>query len=229
MIVRLRNLSARAPGATDLQAVAALLIECDVAESGIIGPTEEDVHCLWQTAGFNLKTDAWVITTNRGHIVGYADVRRDQHEQFVTLLRVHPGYRGRGIGTLLIWLVEERARQLLRSMDTAHRVTLSCVVSDLDEAARHLLDRENYTQVRHFWRLVIEMDQVAMQAREEAYQRGKLKVDLIVDSHNTAGTMQLPTHSGNYVARQYNVYEKVLQAGKELQARDMFYVQCATA
>ncbi|HEV2654176.1 MAG TPA: GNAT family N-acetyltransferase, partial [Ktedonobacteraceae bacterium] len=155
MIVRLHNLAARPPAMSDLKAVTALMVACDLAESGIAEPVEEDVRRSWQEASFNLKTDAWVIVTNRGHIVGYAEVRRAGEQQLTSLLRVHPDYLGRGIGTLLVWLTEERSRQLLHSMARDLRVTLTTVVSNLNSRAQHLFEREGYAPSRHFWRLMI--------------------------------------------------------------------------
>ena len=89
-------------------------------------------------------------------------------------------------------------------------------VSHVNEPARRLLEREGYTQVRHFWRLVIKMDEVPSESFEEFYQHGQLKVDLVVDAQNLVGTTQLHKRTGMYVARQYNVYEKVLRVGQEL-------------
>ncbi len=217
MIVRLHNLSARPPVLSDLKAVTALMVACDLAESGVADPAEEDVRSSWQEAGFTLKTDAWVIVTNRGRIVGYAEVRRSGEQQLTSLLRVHPDYLGRGIGTLLVWLAEERSRQLLHTMPHDLRVTLTTVVSNLNQRAQHLFEREGYTLSRHFWRLVIQVEDVLEQSLDELHRHGKLKVDLVIDAQNLMGTTQMATRTGMYVARQFDVYEKELRAGAELQ------------
>ncbi len=229
MIVRLHNLSARSPVMADLKSVTELMITCDIAESGITDPTEEDVRNAWQTPNFNLRTDAWVIVTRKGQIVGYADVRRGEHEQLASSLRVHPDYRGRGIGTLLIWLVEERARQLIDDMPSDARITLISTVSSFNQVAHRLLEREGYTLVRSFWRPLIEMDEMADQSQAPVALLNKIKVDLVVDSRNMKGTMQLPRRTGIYVARQYDVYEKELRAGGELVEGETLNMQCATA
>ena len=49
--------------------------------------------------------------------------------------------RGRGIGTLLVRLAEERARHNIRKARPGARVTLSSTVSSLNEVARQLLER----------------------------------------------------------------------------------------
>lgn len=213
MIVRLQNLSARPPKETDLEAVTALLIVCDMAESGISDFTKEDVREIWQTPGFSLKNDSWVITTYKGQIVGYADVRQGRYGQFATTTLVHPNYRGRGIGTLLTWLVEERARQLAYELPADMRVTLSNSISCLDIGARQLLEREGYTQARSYWRLVIELDESGCAPDNQREQPGKLKVNLMIDPHTTLATARAKRRTGLYIARQYDVFEKVLRIG----------------
>lgn len=223
MIVRLHNLSARSPGMADLEAITALIRLCDLNESGISDYREEDMQHAWQTQDFNLKTDAWVIVTNKGQLVGYADVRQNESTQFLALIRVHPDYRGRGIGTLLIWLTEKRARQLTRRVPPGRRVTLNSTVNNLNQGARELLEREGYRPVRTFLRLVIDMESVP--ASKEAYQQGKIRIDLVVDAQHAAGAAQLREHDGLYVACLYDVYEKELRAGVELCPNQAFSPQ----
>ena len=81
-----------------------------------------------------------------------------------------------------------------------------------NEVARQLLEREGYAPVRKFWRIVIEMDESV----SKSYQRGKLKVDLDLDSHRLAGANKAYEREGLYVVRQYHTYEKELRAGERL-------------
>ncbi len=215
MIVRLHNLSARAPVLDDLRAVVELMIACEIAEpSGeSVEAIEEDIRSAWKAGGFNLKVDAWVIVTTKEQIVGYADVRQSENGQFTMLLRVHPDFRGRGIGTLLLWMVEERARQLLRNVRNDLRVTLRSTLSSLNRTGCSLFEREGYTFAHRFWRIVIEMDEMSPGAFEEFAQRGRLKVDVVVDVQASAGPTQLQRRTGMYLVYQYEVYEKELRAG----------------
>ncbi|MBV8693965.1 MAG: GNAT family N-acetyltransferase [Chloroflexi bacterium] len=217
MIVRLHNLAARSSAMADLEAVTALLRVCDLSESGTSDYTEEDVQYAWQTQDFNLKTDAWVIVTRKGgQLVGYADVRQSEAGQFCVCIRVHPDYHGRGIGTLLIWLTEERARQLMKGISTGRRVTLSSTVSNFNQKAHKLLEREGYTLVHSFWRLMIDIESMPAYACREAHQQGKISIDLPVDGYDaTAGTTHLRERQKAYIAHLYNVYEKELRAKVE--------------
>jgi len=224
MIVRLHNLSARVPVLDDLRAVVDLMIACDSVEpvGESVETIEEDIRNAWQMNGFNLKTDAWVIVTNKEQIVGYADVRQNENGQFAMLLRVHPDFRGRGIGTLLLWMVEERARQLLQNVGGDLRVSLRSTLSSLNQVGRSLFEREGYAVTHRFWRIVIEVDEMPQQSFEELSQRGRLKVDVMVDSQASLGPTQLQRRTGMYMVYQYEVYEKGLRAGKGMQqAEDM--------
>lgn len=226
MIVRLHNLSARFPRMEDVQAVTTLMIQCDSAEFGIADPMEEDVQKNWQALGFDLKTDAWVIVTRAGQTVGYGEVRQSEEAQLSFAIYVHPDYRGRGIGTLLIWLVEDRARQMARRLQSEQPVTLSIAISSFNQAAQRLLERERYTQERHFWRLLVDMDEAVVAEANGGNEEGKIRVDLVVDAQNLMGATPLARRTGMYVARQYHVYEKVLHAGHTLMELEK---QCATA
>src|SRR2546427_266517 len=74
MAILLQNLLARAPRLNDLSDVTRLLIACDIIEDGMSDYTEEELLADWQRPGFNLDTDAWVIITNKGQLVGFAYV-----------------------------------------------------------------------------------------------------------------------------------------------------------
>src|SRR5215831_16347982 len=124
MAVLLKNLLARSPKMEDLVAINKLIAGCEIATYGRADNSLEDLASNWQQPGFNLATDARVIVTNKGQCVGFAEVWHRDYEQIFTFVCVHPEYRSRGIGTLVLRLVEERARQHLRNARPGARVTL---------------------------------------------------------------------------------------------------------
>ncbi len=224
MIVRLHKLAARQPAVSDLRMIAELMVACNVADTGILEPVEHELRVAWQAANFNVKCDAWVIVNNTQQIVGYAEVRHSEQAklgQLVAAVYVHPDYRGRGIGTLLTWLLENRARQIAATLPEYVRVTLSNTVCSLDHGAQALLEREGYTLLRHFWRFTIPMEE----AHSEPHN--KLKVDLVVAAHDLMSLT--PARTGMYHARQYAVYEKVIQAEKNLQEANLLELEYCTA
>ncbi len=169
----------------------------------------EDLTSNWQKSEFNLATDAWVIVTNKGQLVGFACVWHRDYEQIYTFVCVHPEYRGRGIGTLLLRLAEERARQYARNACPGSRVTLNGTVSRVNEEAKRLFEREGYTPARQFWHIAVELDE----SSDQSLQHGKPEGGLDVESRRLVNATQLYDRDAVYVIRQYAIYEKELRAG----------------
>src|SRR6266566_8693670 len=212
MAVLLKNLLARSPKMEDMVTITELIRACDVDEYGLADSTMEDLASNWHWPGFNLATDAWVIVTNKGQPVGFACVWHRDYEQISTFVCVHPEYRSRGIGTLLLRLVEERARQHTRNARSGARVTLRATVSSVNEQAKRLFEREGYTPVRQFWRIAVRVDE----SLDKSNRHGEIKVDLDVDSQNMIGASQFYDRDAVYIIREYSIYEKELRAGEQL-------------
>ncbi len=206
--VFLSNLSARAPSTDDLEAVGELLSACAKAESDIQDYSREDLNLIWQHPQVQLQRDLWVIATRSEQIVGYAHVWPADSGRILLFACVHPVYRGRGIGTLLLRLAEMRARQRSREVEPDLRVTLEHTLNGTNAAARRLLEREGYTLVKHFWRVVVDMN-----ASEGEQRQGKFSFDLDVGAQPGVAS-RLSERSGLYVVRQYCVYEKELRTGR---------------
>jgi ribosomal protein S18 acetylase RimI-like enzyme len=212
MAVLLKNLLARAPKMEDLVAITELVAASDIAEYGIADSTMEDLASNWHQPGFNLAKDAWVIVTNKGQLVGFACVWHRDYEQISTFVCVHPEYRSRGIGTLLLRLVEERARQHVRNARPGTRVTLCGTVSSVNEQAKHLFEREGYIPIRKFWRIAVGPND----SIEKSSRYGDNKADLDVDSQRLVGASRLYDLDAIYIIREYDVFEKELRAGEHL-------------
>ncbi len=208
VIIRLHNLAVRVPTLADAHTVAELMIACDSAEAGVASSTAEAVLTGWQTTGFNLQTDAWIIVTREGEGGAYADVQyRNNGDtgEFVTLLRVHPRYRGRGVETFLLRLVEMRARQRMHALPCAQPVCISATLSSLDQQAREVFEQEGYELVRRFWRLGVAIEE------DGPVETIQPNVELVIDAHSLLDTAPAQRRTGMYTARQYEVYTKALR------------------
>jgi len=212
MAVLLKNLLARSPKMEDLVAITELVGVCDVDEYGLADSTMEDLVSYWHQPGFNLATDAWVIVTNKGQAVGFTCVWHKDYERIFTFLCVHPEYRGRGIGTLLLRLVEERARQHVRNARPGSQVTLCGTVSSLNEQAKRLFEREGYSALRTIWRIEVG----ANDSGEESTLHTVFKADLDIVSQRLVEATKLYDLDAIYIIREYEVYEKELRAGEKL-------------
>jgi GNAT superfamily N-acetyltransferase len=211
MAILLQNLLARAPSLNYLSDVTRLLIACDVVEDGMSDYTEEELFADWQRPGFSLDTDAWIISTYKGQLVGFADLWMCDCTKINMRVRVHPEFLGRGIGTLLLRLAEHRARQMLRQAPSDVRVVLHSAVSAGNQEAKDLLEQEGYTPVRQFWRMMIDADV----SEDGSYQQSRLKFDLYLGAQQLTGVSQ-QQRTGIYIARQYDIYEKELRPGEIL-------------
>ncbi len=212
MSVLLSNLVARTPTIEDFHAIAELVAACDIAEHGIAYSSTRDLASLWQHYSFHLESDAWVIVSARKQFVGFACIWHRDHEEFYTFICVHPQYRKRGIGTLLLRIAEQRARELMRHACPGARVSLRGMVSAKNAQARSLFEREGYLLIREFWRVTLELVESSEGSTSHA---GKFAIDLEIESGQLVGTTSLYDREGIYSVRQFVTYEKELRPADE--------------
>ena len=158
----LAGFTVRAPGMDDLEGVSAVITACDIADCGTADISLEEIRTVWQSPHFQLETDAYVVATPQGRIVGYGDVEDREHVRLYSFVHVHPEYWGRGIGTHLLRLTEARARQHILQARSGIRISLNNWIGGVNEAARRLLQQEGYTQIRHSWRMEIELGEAPL-------------------------------------------------------------------
>jgi len=151
----------RTAGWEDLEPVAQLILdECTAAGDPSIAVSADVLREEWKTPGFNLTTDAWVVTTEEGHVVGYEEFfNRYAHASLRGDGYVHPDYLGHGIGTTMLRVLEERAREEMKLAEPEHRVFIRNGLSTGDTAARELHEAEGYQPIRFFWRMEKNLDE----------------------------------------------------------------------
>jgi GNAT superfamily N-acetyltransferase len=189
---------------------------CSIADS-----TREDLLSNWQQADFHLANDAWVIVTTGGQIAGFACVWHKEYAQISLCLIVHPQYRGRGIGTLLLRLAEERARQWIRLASPDVRVVLFAQLSQDNQEAGRLFAREGYKPGRQFLRIsfVLAEDTGVFPVSDA---QKKLRADVSLEHGRLSGATPLYDRDGLCRVCFYRVYEKELRvAGSQKSATEM--------
>ena len=143
----------------DVEAVAALLNAYAIEQIGRAQFEADAIRSRWQSPHFNVETDSRVVIAPDGKLVGHGGVWDVQpHVRIYGGGRVHPEYKGQGIGTTLSRWVEERARQAIPKASEGARVVLLQETLSTDTAAQELLRKQGYRLVRHAFRMVIEMD-----------------------------------------------------------------------
>ncbi len=145
--------SLRAPTAHDLVGVADVFIADDLDTGGEVVLDADFLRDDWSRPGFDLATDAWAVTDGAGAIVGYAQAMREEPKVEGWGV-VHPGHKGRGIGSLLLDRVEDRASELMAGLPCPR---FRFVITVGDDAAKAMLRARGLRLVRHFWHLQIDL------------------------------------------------------------------------
>jgi mycothiol synthase len=149
--------SARRPAEGDVDGVVELVRECETADTGAAELTGEDVSVAWRT--MDTEHDAWLVVDAGGRPVATAALRHRHPSLMFAFAAVAPRERGLGIGTHLLSVVEERAREVMTEAPAEMKVTLGQRVGQYNEGARKLLEANGYAWVRRFWRMRIELDE----------------------------------------------------------------------
>jgi mycothiol synthase len=145
----------------DLEPVAQLILdECTAAGDPDIAVSPEELRGEWESPGFNLEIDAWVVTTEDGRVVGFEEfVNRYAHASLQGDGYVHPEFMGKGIGTTMLRALEERALKEMELAEPEHRVSIRNGMSIGDTVAREMHENEGYKPIRFFWRMEITLDE----------------------------------------------------------------------
>lgn len=153
------NLTLRPAQWADLNAVAQLIYDvCEADGDTTVAVTPEELKLEWQTPGFNLERDAFVVETLDGRIVGFEEFNnRHMHTTLETDGYVHPDFKGGGIGTSLLRTVEKRACEEMELAEPDTRVSLRSGIDNRDQASHDLHKNEGYLPLRYYWRMEIKL------------------------------------------------------------------------
>ena len=145
---------------SDLEAVAQLIYDCCEADGdSIVAVTPDELRHEWETPGFILERDAFLVETNDGRVVGFEEFGNiHKHAVLRADGYVHPDYKGRGVGTTLLRAVEGRARQEMTLAEPELRVSLRSMIDNRDPSSHELHKNEGFQPLRYHWRMEIVLD-----------------------------------------------------------------------
>jgi mycothiol synthase len=131
----------------DAPGVNGLVVAADEAVQGWSDSTETDLTDWWREV--DLEQDSWILEDGTSP-VGYGVLY--PHGETADLdCYVHPDHKGLGVGTWLLTRSESRARE--RDLPKAHAWSLA-----RDEDARRLFELRAFSEVRRYYRMLIDID-----------------------------------------------------------------------
>jgi ribosomal protein S18 acetylase RimI-like enzyme len=144
----------------DLPETVALFNTCS---QELIGRDEfglENVRNEWAEPGFNLATDTRIACLPDGQIVGYIEFwNSTPHVNSWIWARVHPDFRGQGIGTALMDWAEQRAQAALPKAPDGARVVMVSGSISTHQPSIELLTTRGFREVRRFFTMEIALDE----------------------------------------------------------------------
>ena len=143
----------RAPTPGDLAAVADVFVAVDTGEAGVVVLDADLLRDEWSRAGFELASDAWVAIDRDGAVVGYMQSMLEE-PNVECWGAVHPGHRGRGIGSALLDRAERRASELMAGLPSPR---FRFVIDGGDHGAEELVQSRGLRLAHHFWHMQIDL------------------------------------------------------------------------
>ncbi len=160
----------RAATMDDLEPVAAMLRDAELADTGSAETTPDGLRGQWKDPYLDLSRDTWILHPEsadggESEPAAYAELLGlDHHRQLRAWGVVHPSHRGCGIGWYLVAVLEARASEHVPLADRASQVVIQDGAVAQDRAAHRLLEEYGYKPVRHFWRMRAPLDELAAPA-----------------------------------------------------------------
>lgn len=143
--------------------VLGVLQASDRAVYGDTDWTDAELREQWDE--IDLAGDAWLVDLD-GRLAGVMHLCELRGSGcYVTDGYVHPELKRRGVGTLLLDLVETRVRErMANEVPAGKRVVLHNAHLHGDEGAADLVTAKGYERVRTFFRMVADLEAVDMSA-----------------------------------------------------------------
>ncbi len=155
------DLAFRAVTLDDLEAAVDLFNACSRAMIGREDFLLSDIRNDWLTPGFNLAGNTRMAVAPDGELVGYIEVWDLDNPPAIVHIwgRVHPDYEGQGIGLWLHDWAFEKAQQALDRVPSKAQVAIRSNTLSTHQPAVRLLEAVGMTPIRHYYRMVVDLDQ----------------------------------------------------------------------
>jgi mycothiol synthase len=151
--------TARAARMEDIEAVVEMLNACQRVDTGESMTTVELTRAEWTSPDFDPTQDVLLAFSPDGDLAGYIEVWcGNPFVRAYIFGRTHPDHRGLGIGGYLLRWSEDRSAQFIDKAPPEARFFIRTGTDSANGPARDLFEDRGFTLVRHFYRMVVEMD-----------------------------------------------------------------------
>lgn len=147
-----QNLTIRPPRIEDAQETLVLINAQGIADYGEPDYYLDDLLHDW--SGINLDQDAWLVFTPDKNLIGYGAVIKSELGFWFDYY-THPSLSEDRIGSQLLRRCEARAYAQLKESQEDDAVAI-VVISEVNSADRHILEKEGFTPRKHHFRMQIE-------------------------------------------------------------------------
>ncbi len=153
------GLTSRPATLADAEAVTELGNLCSLADFGYLASDVSETLNDWQSPYCNPTTNICLVFDG-ARLVGCVGAWIEPPCAAVSVwARVHPNYRGRGVGTYLAQWVEARCREAAPQQAPPNtRIALQQMAQVSDGARVALLEGQGYVPVRRIYRMLIDLD-----------------------------------------------------------------------
>ncbi len=151
--------SKRSATLDDADRIAELINSYMEAVTGRAAVTGEVLKQQMQMPDIDCEQDTRLVVAPSGEFAAFAAALHvAPHVHVHGVAPVAVPHQGLGIGSeLLVW-IERRAARAVEMAPPDARVSLAQTVDENEKAAIRLLEANGYRQVRHFWRMLIDLD-----------------------------------------------------------------------
>lgn len=133
-----------------------------LATAGVEDINAEETRNAWQSPDFNPATDIQLVFTFDGKLAAYVEVWVNSNlpvHPFIWAC-VHPNFNEKGLGTYITEWGEERCRQVIDILPADLRLAPHVVSVSTNQAAQQLFKERNWTYVRSYYTMRIDMDSI---------------------------------------------------------------------
>ena len=129
--------------------------------AGVPGFSLERLRNEYKTPGFEVNKSVHLVEDHRGTLVGLVEVWDESNPPVhpYVWMTVDPDLENQGIEDYLIDWAEERAQEVFGRLDLGLRVAIRAYMNHKNDSAAKALKSAGLEQIRHGFRMRIEMDQ----------------------------------------------------------------------